>query len=100
MSFAMSFHNFESNILINVIRKNRLTRHDGIPEGEVWVKIGSNKGGGSFKIGGDQGGPFKMSFQICYVPQPNSVENTCLLHSKLETLPPTFTLPWNGTRFK
>lgn len=39
-----------------------------IPEGEVWVKIGGDKGGGSFK----------MSFQICNVPQPNSVENTCV----------------------
>ena len=55
--------------LYNISRNNRLTWHDGmIPEDEIWVKIGGDKGGGSFK----------MSFQICNVPHPNSVENTCV----------------------
>ena len=48
---------------------NRLTWHDGIiPPDEIWVKIGGDKGGKSFK----------MSFQICNVPSPNSVQNTCV----------------------
>ena len=49
-------------------RVHRLTWHDGaIPEGEIWVKLGGDKGGGSFK----------MSFQICNVEHPNSPSNTC-----------------------
>ncbi len=47
----------------------RLTWHDGIiPEEEVWVKLGGDKGGGSFK----------MNFQLLNVPHPNSVTNTCV----------------------
>ena len=54
---------------VYISRKNRLIWHDGmIPQDEIWVKIGGDKGGGSFK----------MSFQICNVSHPNSVENTCL----------------------
>ena len=40
----------------------------GIPASEVWLKIGGDKGGGSFK----------MNFQIVNVPAPNSVHNTCV----------------------
>ena len=40
-----------------------------IPQDEIWVKIGGDKGGGSFK----------MSFQICNVPHPNSVQNTSVI---------------------
>lgn len=39
-----------------------------IPEGEMWVKIGGDKGGGSFKA----------SFQLGDVSRPNSIENTCV----------------------
>jgi len=39
-----------------------------IPENEEWLKIGGDKGGGSFK----------MSFQLGSTEKPNSVENTCL----------------------
>lgn len=39
-----------------------------IPEGEIWVKIGGDKGGHSVKI----------NFQICNVYNPNSVKNTCV----------------------
>ena len=47
----------------------RLTWHGGIiPEGEIWVKIGGDKGGNSVKI----------SFQICNTSSPNSVQNTCV----------------------
>ena len=53
----------------NHFRVNKLTWQDGIiPPEEIWVKIGGDKGGKSFK----------MSFQICNVPQPNSVQNTCV----------------------
>ena len=34
---------------------------------EIWVKLGGDKGGGSFK----------MTFQICNVEYPNSPVNTC-----------------------
>ena len=45
----------------------RLTWHQGIiPEDEIWVKIGGDKGGKSVKI----------SFQICNTLNPNSVQNT------------------------
>ncbi len=48
---------------------DRLTWHDGIiPEEEIWVKLGGDKGGGSFK----------MNFQLLNVPKPNSVNNTCV----------------------
>ncbi|KAL5481525.1 hypothetical protein EMCRGX_G021706 [Ephydatia muelleri] len=50
-------------------RTGRLTWHNGvIPASEVWLKIGGDKGGGSFK----------MNFQIVNVPAPNSVHNTCV----------------------
>ena len=49
-------------------RVHRLSWHDGtLPEDEIWLKIGGDKGGGSFK----------MAFQICNVPHPNSPDNTC-----------------------
>lgn len=48
---------------------HRLTWHNGsIPNDEIWVKIGGDKGGGSFK----------MNFQICNVKNPNSPNNTCV----------------------
>ena len=47
---------------------HRLTWHEGkMPENELWIKIGGDKGGGSFK----------MTFQICNVDHPNSTNNTC-----------------------
>ena len=47
----------------------RLTWHEGvIPQSEIWVKIGGDKGGGSFKMG----------FQIVNLPHSNSPENTCV----------------------
>jgi len=54
----------------------KLTWHGGnIPEDEIWVKIG-----------GDHGGPsFKMAFQPLNVLHPNSKTNTsvfCLFESK------------------
>ncbi len=49
-------------------RVHRLTWHEGrIPADEIWIKLCGDKGGGSFK----------MCFQICNVPHPNSPANTC-----------------------
>eukprot|EP00731_Ephydatia_muelleri_P028813 Em0020g457a len=50
-------------------RTGRLTWHNGvIPASEMWLKIGGDKGGSSYK----------MNFQIVNVPAPNSVHNTCV----------------------
>ena len=47
----------------------QLIWHDGtIPENEVWVKLGGDKGKHTFK----------MNFQIVNVPHPNSIHNTCV----------------------
>ncbi|KAL5500756.1 hypothetical protein EMCRGX_G012356 [Ephydatia muelleri] len=47
----------------------RLTWHNGIiPQTEVWVKLGGDKGGNTTK----------MNFQIVNVPTPNSIHNTCV----------------------
>ena len=51
-------------------RCGRLTWHNGrIPQTEIWVKVGGDKGGGD---------SFKMKFQIVNTPTPNSVQNTCV----------------------
>ena len=48
-------------------RTNSLTWHNGgIPNEEIWVKVGGDKGGSSFK----------MSFQVANVGRPNSPKNT------------------------
>ncbi len=39
-----------------------------IPNDEVWIKIGGDKGGSSLK----------MSFQVVNVDKPNSVTNSCV----------------------
>jgi len=44
---------------------HRLTWHNG--KIEIWLKLGGDKGGGSFK----------MTFQICNIAHPNSPVNTC-----------------------
>ncbi|KAL5510748.1 hypothetical protein EMCRGX_G006349 [Ephydatia muelleri] len=50
-------------------RTRRLTWHEGfIPASEVWIKIGGDKGGGTFK----------MNFQNVSIATPNSVHNTCV----------------------
>ena len=43
-----------------------LTWHAGMAENEIWLKLGGNHGGGSFKL----------SFQIANVTHPNSTKNT------------------------
>ena len=42
--------------------------HDGIPSDELWVKIGGDAGGGTFK----------MNVQIVNIQCPNSPQNTCV----------------------
>ena len=50
-------------------RCGRLCWHDGrLPDDEVWVKIGGDKGGATFK----------MAIQILNVKHPNSPNNTCV----------------------
>ena len=62
----VQYHSFVS---LNSPREKKLTWHDGlIPSHEVWIKIGGDKGGESMK----------MSFQVCNVPHPNSVKNSCV----------------------
>ena len=54
------------NILCSL---NKLTWHnDTVPLDELWVKIGGDKGGSSFK----------MNFQLVNVNCPNSIHNTCV----------------------
>lgn len=46
-----------------------MTWHDGlIPEDEIWLKIGGDKGGGSFKC----------SFEIANLKCPNACQNSVL----------------------
>ena len=67
-------HILVSTIKINILLKifnrvHRLTWHNGaIPEEEIWIKLGGDKGGGTFKF----------NFQICNTPTPNSPRNTCV----------------------
>lgn len=41
-----------------------------IPSDEIWIKVGGDKGGGTFK----------MSFQIANIPSPNSTQNTVVFN--------------------
>lgn len=50
-------------------RNNCLCWHNGrIPANEIWLKVGGDKGGNSFK----------MSFQVVNTQAPNSPSNTCV----------------------
>ena len=49
-----------------IIRNGGLTWHGFIPVDEIWVKIGGDFGGTSFK----------MCYQIVNTPSPNSTRNT------------------------
>lgn len=55
---------------------NQLTWHNGqIPEDQIWVKIGGDKGGTSFKL----------MVQLANVERPNSLLNThsiCVFEAK------------------
>ncbi|KAL5488590.1 hypothetical protein EMCRGX_G017558 [Ephydatia muelleri] len=57
-------------------RAGRLTWHNGvIPASEIWIKLGGDKGGRTFK----------MNFQIVNVVSPSSVNNTCVLRLMIAT---------------
>ena len=61
---------FVSKLLDEYDRQNRLTWHEGvIPDNEIWVKIGGDHGGGSFKL----------MLQVANLKNANSKMNTCLL---------------------
>ena len=61
---------FVRNLLAQLEENNKLSRHnDVIPEDEIWVKIGGDHGGGSFKL----------MLQIANVENPNSRKNTFLI---------------------
>ena len=50
-------------------RNGCLYWHEGrIPDDEIWLKIGGDKGGKTFK----------MSFQVVNTQAPDSTSNTCL----------------------
>ena len=49
-----------------------MAQWDKIPESEVWVKIGGDKGADTVKV----------VFQLCNVISPNSVHNTCVFEGK------------------
>lgn len=54
---------------VHVYRLGQLTWHSGaIPSNEIWIKLGGDKGGSSFKT----------SVQVVYVDKPNSVKNSCV----------------------
>lgn len=49
---------------------HNLTWHDGlIPDSEIWIKVGGDKGGTPVQT-------MKFNFQIVNVPHPNSIDNT------------------------
>ena len=54
---------------IHCTHMNSTNWHDGqIPETEIWVKVGGDKGADTVKV----------IFQLCNVISPNSVQNTCV----------------------
>ena len=60
-----------SDLILHYLSQHKtggiLSWHDGaLPDDEVWIKIGGDHGGGSFK----------MSFQLANVKSPNATRNT------------------------
>ena len=51
---------------MHINRVSRLTCHDTLPEEDIWVKLGGDKGGSCLR----------MHAQLCNVPMPNSPKNT------------------------
>ncbi|XP_033646390.1 uncharacterized protein LOC117305619 [Asterias rubens] len=96
-----------TDFFFNLNRTNSLTWHNGvIPDNEIWVKFGGDKGGSSFK----------MAFQIINVVHPNSLKNTvtcaCFCgddsyYNLMKTLPRVIdqisdlaNLEWRGHKFR
>ena len=93
------------NLLDQYEREGKLTWHENtIPNDEIWVKMGGDHGGGSFK----------QTLQIANLNNPNSKHNTCLvlicackdspsnlrrlLHSYKEQLERLKTMTWKGKK--
>ena len=61
---------FVTNLLDEYEENSRLTWHgQKIPNDEIWLKLGSDNGGGSFKL----------ILQVASLPNPNSKHNTFLV---------------------
>ena len=75
---------FVKELLHNYKRTNMLVWEDGMPDDEVWIKVGGDHGGKSFKL----------CLQICNVRKPNAKQNTFVIacmpakdvHENLATL--------------
>ena len=75
-----------------VSRNNRLMGHDGmIPKHEIWVKIGGDRSGGRI---------FQNVLPDLPWPTSHLKTHASFLHSRLVTLPSTFTLPGIGTKIR
>lgn len=60
---------YVTKLLDEYDNQGRLTWHDGsIPEDEIWIKIGGDHGGGSFKL----------MLQVANLTNANSKHNTCI----------------------
>ena len=57
---------FVKERLNNYEEQHKLVWNEGMPENEVWIKIGGDHGGSSFKL----------CLPVCNVEKPNSNENT------------------------
>ena len=70
VAFIRDIPQFVQNLLQEHKTQGNLTWQDGaIPEEEVWIKLGGDHGGGTFKL----------MLQVANVRNPNSKHNTCLL---------------------
>lgn len=66
---ALAYVNNLTSLVYHLLDENdRYWHNDLIPYNEVWIKIGGDKGGTSFKA----------SFQLVNTNKPNSVTNTCV----------------------
>ena len=71
MRMKGNVHYIFSNLIsaVSLNSAGTLMWHNGvIPETEIWVKLGGDKGGGALK----------MNFQIVNTNSPNSVHSTCV----------------------
>ena len=69
VSVKWLYHTFCDFALPCIRASEGLTWHGVIPTDEIWLKIGGDKGRGSFKL----------NIQLCNIPHPNSQKNTYLL---------------------
>ena len=70
VGFVKNIPEFVQKLLDQYEKEGNLTWHEStIPSDEIWVKIGGDHGGGSFKL----------TLQIINTSTPNSKLKTCLL---------------------